>query len=114
MSIWRPRRRGRRRLVNGARNACVALTGLCVLGGGVALVVLTAVAYAFPAATYASGQNLTDYFDGSTVVGMFVLNGVWIIFLFLGILAGVLHGWWKKEGILQGGLEEWRQWRRRD
>jgi len=113
MSIWRPRRRGRRRPVNGPRNACAAITGLCVLGAVMTLVVILTVAYAFPAATYASMQNMSDYYDGSTVIGKFVLNCVWIIFLFLGILAGVLHGWWKEEGILQDGLEEWREWRRR-
>lgn len=113
MSFLRRRRRGRPRPVNGPRNACSVFGVLCVLGAVMSLVLLTAVAYGVPALTKQSGQNMTDHFDGSTVIGKFVLNGIWIIFLMLGILVGVLHGWWKEEGILQAGLEEWREWRQR-
>ena len=104
---------GRRRPVNGPRNACAAFSVLCVLGMGTALVILTAVAYALPAATYVSKQNMTDYFDGSTLIGKFMLNVTWIVLLMIGILVGTIHGWFKKEHILQGGLEEWREWRGR-
>ena len=113
MSILRPGRQRRRRPVNGPRNACVALTGLCVLGAVMVLVVLLGVAYGAPAITNQSGQNMTDHFDGSTVIGKFVLNGIWLVLLMLGVLVGVIHGWWKEDGILQAGLEEWRAWRRR-
>lgn len=112
MGSWRRKRPGRRRPVNGPRNACVAFWGVGVLGAVMTLVLLLMVAYAFPAATNASMQDMRDYVDSSSVIGRFLTNGIWIIFLFLGILGGVLHSWWKKEDVLQEGLEEWRAWRR--
>lgn len=105
--------RGRRRPVNGPRNACAAFSAVGVLGGVAVLVLLLAVAYALPAVTYVSKQNMTDYFDGSTLIGKFMLNCTWIVLLMIGILIGTMHSWAKKEHVLQGGLEEWREWRGR-
>ena len=112
MRSWSMRRTGRRRPVNGPRNACVAFSVVGVLGGVAVLVLLLSVAYALPAATYVSMQNMTDYFDGSTLLGKFMLNCKWIIYLMIGILVGTLHGWLKEERVLQGGLEELREWRK--
>ena len=42
----------------------------------------------------------------------FVYNGIWLVLLMLGILAGVLHGWAKEERILSRGLQEYRDWKR--
>jgi len=43
----------------------------------------------------------------------FLYSGAWVMMLMVGILAGVLHRWAKDEGILAGGLAEWRDWRKR-
>lgn len=113
MSSLRSRRRGRTKPEKRRKNACTGLLGLCVLTSVIVLGGLTALILGLPALKFAAGANMTDYFEGSTVIGKFMLNCIWITFLMLGILFGTMHRWWKEEGILQGGLEEWREWRQR-
>ena len=55
--------------------------------------------------------NLRDHFDGSTVIGKFMLNGVWLVYLLLGVLVGTIHR--ASKGLLASGLEELREWRTR-
>jgi hypothetical protein len=50
--------------------------------------------------------------EGSLMWGM-VHTNLWLVFGPIGSLAGVLHKWWREEGVLQGGLDEWRLWRSR-
>lgn len=95
------------------RAACKALTLFLVLGLAFGSVLTAAVAYALPASTYASNISLREHVESTTVLGKFLLNCTWVIFLMLGVLVGRLHTWWKEEKILQGGLEEWRRWRGR-
>lgn len=57
--------------------------------------------------------DLHDLFrEGSLAWGL-VHTNFWVVTIPLGYLVGVLHKWWKDEGILASGREEWRAWRQR-
>ena len=56
--------------------------------------------------------DLHDYFQEGSLLWGLVHTNFWLVTIPLGSLVGILHKWWKEEGIYRRGLEEYRAWRR--
>ena len=57
--------------------------------------------------------DLHNFFEEGSLMWGLVHTNLWLVMWPIGALFGMLHKWWREEGIYQRGLEEWRLWRSR-
>jgi hypothetical protein len=85
------------------------VAGICAVVAGALLLALKIIPYT----VHLSTVDLREVLDPVSLPAKFLLNCIWIVLLLLGVLVGILHGWFKEEGILKSGLDELRDWRER-
>ena len=91
--------------MNEPRGFWAVLIGVLLAVGAVFLFFRFLVAYAL--------YDLHNFFEEGSLMWGLVHTNLWLVMWPIGALFGMLHKWWKEEGILQRGLEEWRVWRSR-